>query len=133
MFATRKETAGKLNGAEREELAVQTCSGFWELQEGDPGRWVRGPALGQPGSWRSFCQCLLLPLSFYLILLVFPPALPVVLVADLDSLNIFSSAAHGLLKYEVHRSPDSVTSAAVSAPGQPLPGPGMALARGWVW
>lgn len=50
-----------------------------------------------------------------------------VLLAALDSLNTFSSAAHGLLKYEAHQSTVNITSAAVSAPRQLLPGLGMAL------
>lgn len=66
-------------------------------------------AQSEPPHKRSFCQCLHFPLPF-----CFSSNPPVVLLAALVSLNIIFSAVDGLLKYEVHKSLDNVTSTAVS-------------------
>lgn len=81
------------------------CSEIGKPGEAAPVRCAQS----EPPHKRSFCQCLHFPLPF-----CFSSNPPVVLLAALVSLNIIFSAVDGLLKYEVHKSLDNVTSTAVS-------------------
>lgn len=81
------------------------CPEIWKAGEAEPVRCAQS----EPPREQSFCQCLHFPLPF-----CFSSNPPVVLLAALVSLNIIFSAVDGLLKYEVHKSLDNVTSTAVS-------------------